>query len=98
MWTHHTDTPSAFITRFAEYDLREVAHRITMPSLILEAENDHFCRGQGQQLYAAVPEPKTLITFTTAEGAEEHCHEGAMTLFHQRLFDWLDDTLVAPRQ
>jgi hypothetical protein len=27
------------------------------------------------------------------ELAGEHCHEGALTLFHQRMFDWLDDTL-----
>jgi hypothetical protein len=37
--------------------------------------------------------PKELITFREAEGAGEHCHEGAMSLFHQRTFDWLDTTL-----
>ncbi len=26
------------------------------------------------------------------EGAEEHVQAGAMTLLHQRLFDWLDET------
>jgi hypothetical protein len=44
-------------------------------------------------LYEALDCPKTFVTFTAAEGAEEHCHVGALTLFHQRMFDWLDDTL-----
>jgi hypothetical protein len=28
----------------------------------------------------------------TEEGTEEHVQAGVMTLFHQRLFDWLDET------
>jgi hypothetical protein len=35
------------------------------------------------------------MQFTAAEGAEEHCHVGALTLFHQRMFDWLDVTLAS---
>ena len=45
--------------------------------------------------YDALHCPKTLLAFTAAEGAEEHCHVGALTLFHQRMFDWLDDTLAS---
>ena len=44
-------------------------------------------------LYEALHCPKTFAAFTAAEGAGEHCSEGALTLFHQRMFDWLDDTL-----
>jgi len=40
------------------------------------------------------PAPKTFTTFTAAEGAGEHCHVGARTLFHQRAFDWLDQVLA----
>ncbi|HWC82005.1 MAG TPA: hypothetical protein VG756_18800 [Pseudonocardiaceae bacterium] len=44
---------------------------------------------------AKLTSPKELITFreAEAEGAGAHCHEGAMSLFHQRTFDWLDTTL-----
>ena len=31
---------------------------------------------------------------TDAEGAGEHCHEGAMPAFHQHAFDWLDTVLA----
>jgi hypothetical protein len=37
---------------------------------------------------------KDFIRFTTEEGAEEHRHEGALTLFYQRMFNWLDTTLA----
>jgi dienelactone hydrolase len=56
-------------------------------------DEDQFLKGQPAMLYEALHCPKTFVAFTAAEGAGEHCHEGAMTLFHQRLFDWLDDTL-----
>ncbi|MBV8177345.1 MAG: dipeptidyl aminopeptidase, partial [Mycobacterium sp.] len=69
--------------------------QISCPTLVCEAENDHFLSGQPQMLYDALRCPKTLLKFTAAEGAEEHCHVGALTLFHQRMFDWLDDTLVS---
>lgn len=61
---------------------------------MLAAEADHFFHGQPEELYARLVCPKAFVRFTAEEGAEEHCQEGAMALFHQRLFDWLDDTLT----
>lgn len=40
--------------------------------------------------------PKDLVTFREDEGGE-HCHEGAVALFHQRTFDWLDTPLRLSR-
>jgi len=31
-----------------------------------------------------------IVTFTAAEGAGDHCESGARTLFHARMFSWLD--------
>jgi hypothetical protein len=31
-----------------------------------------------------------MISFREDEGAGEHCSEGALTLLHQRTFDWVD--------
>jgi hypothetical protein len=36
---------------------------------------------------------ETLIEFTTAEGAGQHCEANGRRLFHQRVYDWLDKTL-----
>jgi len=86
-------TAQELADEFSKLDLTEVVDQISCPTLVCEAEKDHFFSGQPQKLYDALRCPKTLLTFTAAEGAEEHCHVGALTLFHQRMFDWLDDTL-----
>jgi len=36
---------------------------------------------------------KTLMRFSTAEGAGAHCHSGALRLAFGRIYDWLDHTL-----
>jgi hypothetical protein len=37
--------------------------------------------------------PKHFIRFTNAEGAGAHCETGAISLFDQRVFDWLGEVL-----
>ena len=79
------------------YSLRDMVGLIQQPTLILHGEKDHFVpREQVDMLYAGLKVPKTLRVFTVAEGAEEHCQMGNMTLLHQVLFDWLDVTLSPP--
>ena len=34
------------------------------------------------------------MRFTDAEGSGGHCEGMARTLYHQRVFDWLDETLA----
>ncbi|MET0453803.1 MAG: alpha/beta fold hydrolase [Mycobacterium sp.] len=95
LWTLGVTTAQQLIDEFRKYDLTAVVDRIACPTLVCEAENDQFFQGQPARLYEALQCPKTFLAFTAAEGAGEHCHEGALTLFHQRMFDWLDDTLAA---
>jgi dienelactone hydrolase len=95
LWVFRGATAQELIDEISKYDLTDVADQITCPTLVCEAENDHFFAGQPRTLYEALHCPKTLLTFTAAEGAGEHCHVGALTLFHQRMFDWLDDTLAS---
>jgi dienelactone hydrolase len=70
-----------------------VAERITCPTLVCEAEDDQFFRGQPELLFKSLTCPKTYARFTAAEGAEEHCHVGATRLLNQRVFDWLSSTM-----
>lgn len=93
LWVFAVTTAEGLLDEIAKYNLTGVADRIACPTLVCEAENDQFFAGQPQQLYDELRCPKTLLQFTAAEGAAEHCHEGALTLFHQRMFDWLDDIL-----
>ena len=61
---------------------------ITCPTLVLDPENDMF-PGEARRMFEALRCPKELISFTAAEGAGEHCQEGAILLFEQRVFDRL---------
>jgi dienelactone hydrolase len=93
LWVFDVETGQELLDEVAKYDLAHVADQITCRTLVCEAENDQFFESQPAMLYEALRYPKTFLQFTAAEGAGEHCHEGALTLAHQRLFDWLDDTL-----
>lgn len=96
-WTLGASTAGEILERLRESDLSGVAQKITCPTLVCDAEADHFtaATAQPQKLHAELTCPKELMTFTAAEGSGEHCHMGAMTLFHQRAFDWLDETVPA---
>lgn len=43
-----------------------------------------------KQLYDELTCSKDRYVFAEADGGGEHCHEGALALWHQRAFDWLD--------
>ncbi len=78
--------------------LEGIAERVTCPTLVCEAENDHFFAGQPKQLYEALTCPKTFMRFTAEEGADTHCHFGALLLCNYRMFEWLDETLGIDRE
>ena len=80
------------------WSLEAVANKITCPTLVCEAEGDHFFAGQPKMLYDALTCPKTFLRFTADDGAEEHCQYGALLLFNHRVFSWLDATLHVNEQ
>ena len=87
-------TPHAVVAKMLLFNLRDgIAERISCPTLVLDAEQDQYLRGQPDQLYAHLTSPKTMIRFTTAEGAGAHCQCGADRLANAGIYDWLDDTL-----
>ncbi|WP_285591914.1 alpha/beta fold hydrolase [Actinomycetospora sp. NBRC 106378] len=93
-WTYGVATFDDLLEATRPYTLDGVAEHITCPTLVLEAENDQFFRGQPERVHDALTCPKELIAFPEAEGGGEHCHEGATLRFHQVAFDWLDTTLA----
>jgi alpha-beta hydrolase superfamily lysophospholipase len=94
MLVHGKDSPLAFLQCMQEYTLEERAGQITCPTLVCQAEND-VRASQSQELYDALTCPKKLLFFSDSEGAGEHCEAGAWSLFDQRVYDWLDETLAA---
>ncbi|WP_445169249.1 alpha/beta hydrolase family protein [Mycolicibacterium sp. Dal123E01] len=90
------DSPRAFFASYLDYTLADgIAEQITCPTLVCEAATDIFFDGQPQLLFDHLTCPKTLLTFTEAEGAGAHCQAGAARLAYARIYDWLDDTLAA---
>ena len=93
LWVHGKDTVFDYFADLCRYELSPVAHRIGCPTLVTAAEGDPIAAG-APKLYEAIPaERKKLVRFTAAEGAGGHCEGLARTLYHQRVFDWLDETL-----
>ncbi|MFJ8435890.1 alpha/beta fold hydrolase [Kitasatospora sp. NPDC094019] len=96
MYVMGVDTPRAFNASYLDYTLAGgIAERIQCPTLVCDAEQDMFFKGQPEQLYDHLTCPRTLMLFTAEEGAGAHCHPGAMRLTQARIYDWLDETLAA---
>lgn len=90
LWVHNLDSMMDYLRITPQYKLSDRADKIQCPTLITWAENDPIA-GAAETLYDTLTCPKTLIRFTAAEGAGDHCEMNARTLFHQRTFDWLDE-------
>jgi pimeloyl-ACP methyl ester carboxylesterase len=93
LWTFGVADADALVKATEDYTLEGVAQQIACPTLVLDAENDQFFAGQPQRVLDALTCPKELVVFREDEGGGEHCHEGALALWHQRAFDWLDGVL-----
>ncbi|MER5887890.1 alpha/beta fold hydrolase [Streptomyces sp. NPDC001941] len=88
-------TPRAFAASYLDYHLRDgLAERIECPVLVCAGDDDGFFKGQPEKLYDHLECEKTLMVFTAAEGAAEHCQSGAQRLAMARVHDWLDDVLA----
>jgi pimeloyl-ACP methyl ester carboxylesterase len=94
MWTTGINSPFELIQGSKKYSVKDIAQKIKCPTLVLEAEKDDSFPGQPRKVYDALTCPKKYILFTAEEGAEEHCQCGAPAISNQRIFDWLDETLL----
>ena len=91
-WVHGIDSLADYLRVAKDYELSSVVDRIRCPTLVSKAENDPVSRF-AERLHDALRCPKELLRFTDAEGAGDHCEAMARSLFHQKSFDWLDETL-----
>ena len=93
VWTFGAESVADYLRKTADYTLDGIAHRIACPTLILEAEGDQFAKGQAGKVNEALKCPHKYVMLHKSEGAETHCHVGAMRIAQQTMFDWLDETL-----
>ena len=92
MLVHGVPTPLAYLDSLREFTLHGRAERITCPTWVCNAEEDDI-GASAPQLVNALSCPKAFVRFTTAEGAGDHCEQGARALYHARSFGWLDHLL-----
>ena len=91
-WVHGVDSVFAYVVEFAKYEISPYVKQINTPTFITQAEDDGVA-AFAPELYDAIEAPKVLEFFKSEDGAGMHCETLARTLYHQKLFAWLDKTL-----
>jgi pimeloyl-ACP methyl ester carboxylesterase len=97
-WAFGASSAAEFLRMTAPYTLDGVIQNVTCPTLVMDGESDHLQKGEAERVFKALAAPKEMVHFTAAEGAGEHCQVGAMALFQQRYFAWLDHALGVTRR
>jgi len=93
MWVFGAASPFELLRKTMDYTLKDVIDKIECQTLVLEGERDDSFPGQPELVYNSLICPKSHFVFREEEGAEDHCHVGALSLANQRIFDWLDGLL-----
>lgn len=88
------DGYAATLAAVRTYSVADVVSAIATPLLVLSPEHEQFWPGQAELLAELTPSVSTVVGFTAAEGAGEHCQPLARVVTAQRMFDWLDDRLT----
>jgi alpha-beta hydrolase superfamily lysophospholipase len=91
-WVHGVDDVTGFLAATSAFTLEGRLDWIRCPALVTRAESDDRS-GSAERVYAALPEPKALLSFTAAEGAGDHCEIMNRSLLNRRVLDWLDTVL-----
>ncbi|HEY3586163.1 MAG TPA: acetylxylan esterase, partial [Myxococcaceae bacterium] len=94
LWVHGKDTLFDYLADVVRFEVSSVAGNIKCPTLLTAADGDPASAGAAKLFEGVAAERKALIHFTAAEGAAGHCEDLARRLFHQRCYDWLDETLA----
>ena len=95
MLVHGVETLFDYLADLTRYVIWPVASGIRCPVLATANDGDPTARGDELLIDAVGAERRTLLRFSSSEGAEGHCQAAGRRLFHQRVYDWLDDTLAA---
>src|SRR5215217_9019917 len=93
-WVQGAGSLSEYLKLAEDYSLKEVVSQIRCPTLLTWAESDPLS-WNAELIYDRLRSQKELVRFYDAEGAGDHCEAKTRPLFHQRAFDWLDETLAA---
>ncbi len=92
MLVHGVDDPLGLIDAMRDFSLQGRAGLIRCPTWVCSAEGDDIS-ASAPTLVEALACERAYVRFTAAEGAGDHCEQGARALYHARSFGWLDGVL-----
>lgn len=91
-WVHGVSSLAEYVAAAREFDNRPILPSISCPVFLAQEENDPLA-ATAPDVFDALPGRKQLTHFLASEGADGHCAVMGRSLFHQRMFDWLDEVL-----
>ena len=92
LWVHGVKSLGDYAEAALAMTLEGRVDAIRCPTLLTMAESD-FRSKTAENLFNELTCPKTLMRFTAAEGAGDHCEMPNRSLATLRMFDWLAETL-----
>ncbi|KAE8330897.1 Alpha/Beta hydrolase protein [Aspergillus sergii] len=94
-WTFGVASEAELMRTVNLYTLEGLAQKIVSPCLVLDAENDHFLKGQPDLLCNHLKCEYEFVSLGADEGGDTHCHQGAFFRLHQVIFDFLERRLAS---
>jgi pimeloyl-ACP methyl ester carboxylesterase len=93
MLTHGTASAWDYLVDAARYEQEDIIGNISCPTLVCDAENDDIS-AYSKKFFDLLRCEKKYLRFSADEGSGEHCVSGNRSLFHERVFDWVDMQLA----
>jgi pimeloyl-ACP methyl ester carboxylesterase len=94
-WTFGVASAADLSRAVNKYTLEGISQDIVTPCLIIDAENDHFLKGQPEVLRRNLKCEHQFVSLRADEGGDTHCHQGAFFRLHQVIFDYLEPRLTS---
>ena len=95
MVTHGDHDMADYLDTLRTFDMTDVAHQISCPTLLVECEGDALAGAEGSAALAAkMTAPVTSITLTAASGAGGHCGGMGQRVWNAAVYDWIDEVLA----
>jgi pimeloyl-ACP methyl ester carboxylesterase len=92
-WVHGVQNLRDYLREAELFTMEGRAERIQCPTLLTQAENDSL-GSFAESFFKALKCPKTLVRFSAAEGAGNHCEMQNRSLINRKSLDWLDEQFL----
>jgi pimeloyl-ACP methyl ester carboxylesterase len=96
-WVNGVPDFASYAVEMCRFVVSDRASRITCPTVVTRALADPLAKNADKLFEAIGSSKKVLIEFTDDDGAGGHCETLNRSLYHQRVYDWLDDVVPASR-